>query len=627
MCFSPIRTLTGLRGLVLDRSRWSRFRLRPKLCSRLADAAAAVLVLYAALLRFDALVTKYDFIAASPRVEAAQHRLKALGDRVRPAGLQWSFEGARHGDPVSYLKIARAKQGFYGASAREPLPLATIQAFLYVTADQDIAVSCASALYSTLLVLAAYLLAARACSRGVGLAVASLLAVDAWLIHYGVDGWRDDAFAFFVAMTAHGLLRLRSAPSAGRASIAGVFAAAACLTRLTAISFVVPALALVAVDGPREVWRKRAACVGLALAVTLALIAPFLVNNWVAFGDPFYSLDFATEFYRGRGGLPVNRPVAWAGVFADRIAAHPLATVDSLLRGLTVYPFGNKWAGLVYLSPAVPAVLRASAIIGLMLLLTFADGRLLVGVLLTALIPFAVIWQTPGGSQWRLTEFAYPFYLIAACRTLHGIFRLSSRDTRHRLAETLRHERRRWTIGALTAAVGLAAAVFLPRWWQYVLVREAALTDGAFAVVAGPADRWFFGPGWYPPVLAGNVSGRYSHGPRATLFVPVFERRGTLLTFRMQACSAQTEPAREVRVSIDGTWVSTLHVVWNPKGAESYEVVVPEALLHEGWNTIDLEADGSTVMPFGESRFLGLEAGQESAFFFWYVRVASEHGG
>jgi hypothetical protein len=174
----------------------------------------------------------------------------------------------------------------------------------------------------------------------------------------------------------------------------------------------------------------------------------------------------------------------------------------------------------------------------------------------------------------------------------------------------------------MVAVGALAVSLVLPRWWQYLLVREAAFADGAFSVVAGPADARFFGDGWYAPVLAGNISGRYSHGMRATMFVPVFDRRDTRLTFRMQACSTEPEPAREVRVSINGTEVSALHVVWNPRRAESYDVAVPEGLLRDGWNRVDLLADGSTVMPAGESRFLGLDAGQESSFLLWYVRVA-----
>jgi hypothetical protein len=111
------------------------------------------------------------------------------------------------------------------------------------------------------------------------------------------------------------------------------------------------------------------------------------------------------------------------------------------------------------------------------------------------------------------------------------------------------------------------------------------------------------------------------------MFVPVFAPADTVLTFRLQACSDQARPAREVRVSVNGRDVSVVHVVWNPEGAGSYDVAVPKELLHEGWNRIDLRADGSTVMPAGERRFLGLAPGQDSAFFFWHVRVAPAGSG
>jgi hypothetical protein len=192
------------------------------------------------------------------------------------------------------------------------------------------------------------------------------------------------------------------------------------------------------------------------------------------------------------------------------------------------------------------------------------------------------------------------------------------------LGESLRREPLRWTIGALAVVGGIAIAPFVPRWWQYLLAREAAAVDGVFSIEAGRGDASFFGDGWYAPVQAGNVTGRYSRGARATLFVPFFERADTRLTFRMQACS---DEAREVRVSINGTEISTLHVVWNPVRAGSYDVAVPQALVQEGWNTIELEADRSTVVAAGETRFLGLEAGQESAFFLWHVRVAPARGG
>jgi 4-amino-4-deoxy-L-arabinose transferase-like glycosyltransferase len=602
--------------------------LPTRILTALGSATPLLLVLYAALLRFDALVTKYGLVAGSARVEAAQRYAQALADHLRPASLRWTFVGERHGDPVSYLKIARAKKSFYEANVREPLPLVTIQFFLWLTGDQDIAVSCASAFYSTLLVLAAYLVGSLAFSRAVGLGAGVLLASEARLINYGVDGWRDDGFAFFTLMTAYWLLRLRRSPSLANASFAGVFAAAACLTRLTSLSFVGPALAVLVIDGPREALRRRGACAALALAITAALVGPFLVNNWIAFGDPFYSFDFATELYRGRGSLSVDRPMAWLGPFADRVGTHPLATLDSLLHGFTSYPFGNKFVGLGYVSPLLPVVLRAATIMGLALLLVSADGRLLLVVLFTALIPFAVVWQAPSAQQWRLTVFTYSFYLIAAVQALRTASSLAYRDVRRGLIDSFRSQPRRWAVRGIVTTVGVAVAfVLMPLCWQYLLLREAALTDGAYSIVAGAADVLFFGEGWYPPVRTGNVTGRYSRGAKAVIRFPVFVPADSLLTLRMQPYSDEAEPARNIRVSINRAEVSAIRVEWNAQRAGSYDVAIPKELLHEGWNTIDLKADGSTVAPPDEQRFIALRAGQDTAFFLWYVRVTAAHAG
>lgn len=593
----------------------------------LAASAPVLLLFYAALLRFDALVTKYGLIQGPPRVEAPERSLLALGQHLRSRHLRWSFVGQRHGDPVSYLKFARLKNGFYEANVREPVFLSTIQFFLWLTGGQDISVSCASALYSTLLVPAVYLVGSFMSSPTVGLGAGFLLAIEASAINYGVDGWRDDAFAFFMLMTAYWLLRMRRRPSLTNASFAGVFAGATCLTRLTSPSFVVPALAYLVLDGKRETWRKRAIAATLAFLVCAALVAPFLVNNAIAFKDPFYSFDFATELYRGRGSLPVDRPLASLVSLAERVRSHPLAEFDSLLRGLTTYPFGNKWQGLYYVSPRFVALLRIAAFVGLLLLLASGDGRLLLVVLFTALVPFALIWRAPGAALWRLTFFAYPFYLLAAVHSVRIVSSLAFAGVRHRLTDTLRRHPGRATAAGLTAIAGVIAVALVPRCWQYLLVREAALTDGAYSIVAGAGDGWFFGDGWYPAVSAGNVTGRYSHGPNATVFVPSFDPQASVVTLRMQACSPDAWPARRVRVSINGSEVGVLRVVWDAQRAGAYEIRVPQSTLRRGWNRLDLAADGSSVMAAGDTRFLGLEPGQDTAFFLWYVRVSASRDG
>jgi hypothetical protein len=581
-------------------------------------APPLLLVLYAALLRFDALVSKYGFIEAPPRVDAVERRAFALARRLSPPGLEWSA-GRRHGDPVSYLKIARAKSGFYEANAREPLAIAPVQVFLWLTGDQDIAINCVSAVYSVLAVLATFLLGALAFSAGVGLVAGGLLTVEAWVITFAVDGWRDEGFTFFAVMTGYSFVRLRRSPSFGNAVVAGVFATGACLTRLTSFSFVVPGLAYVVIDGVPDCRRKRALWAACTFGIVAVLVSPYLVNNAIAYHDPFYSFDVATELYRGRARLPVERPMAWAFSFVERLITHPLATADSLLQGFTTYPWRYKWHGFTYVSPMLRDVLSAAAAVGLVLFLATADGRLLLVVLFGALAPFAVVWQARAAAQWRLTSFAYPFYLIAAVYALGVATSLASpRFSRQWIGRLRSHPQ--WAI-LLALALPLAV-VLLPRCWQYLMVREAALADGEYSIVAGVGDGWFFGDGWYGPVRSGNVMGRYSYGPAATMYLPVFQPAELRLVFRLQACSPESVPSRELRVSVNGEDVGTLRVVWDPYRAGAYEVSVPKALVRRAWNRVTLTAEGSSVMPARDSRFVGLEAGQDTAFFLWYVRVA-----
>jgi hypothetical protein len=586
-------------------------------CGLVSRTAPVLLVLYAALLRFDALVSRYGFIEGPPRVVAVERGVAALTRRLAPLGLGWTFVGERHGDPVSYLKIARQRRSFYEAG-REPLAIASIRPFLWLTGDQDIAVNCASAFFSTLAVLGVYLVGTVGFSSIVGLAAGGLLAVEAWVITYGVDGWRDDAFTFFTLMAAYGLLRLRRAPTLANAGLSGVFAAAACLTRLTSFTFVVPSLVWVVVDGAREDRRQRIRGAAVAFAIVAALTLPFLVSNTLTYGDPFHSFNFATELYRGQAGLPVETPMAWAGPFVERIATQPLALADSLIHGFTTYPMERKWLGYSYLSPILPELLKDAAIVGLVLLAVSADGRLCLVVLFAALVPFAVVWEAPAARQLRLTSFAYPFYLIAAVEALRTAISLGSRRVRREWMAGVRLHRATWALAGIVLVVAIWP---LPRLWQYLLVREDALDDGAYSIIAGGGDGWFFGEGWYAPVRTGNVPGRYSNGPAATLFMPVFDPQPLFLTFRLQACSADPEPVRSVRVAVNGTEIGQLRVVWNAQRAGSYDVAVPASIIRAGWNQIDLAADGSTMMPEGESRFLGLEPGSDTGFLFWYLRV------
>jgi hypothetical protein len=383
----------------------------------LRAAAVALVVAYAGALRFEALVTRYWYDRAPPRAQVLAAHLSSL----HPRSLFWWPEEDRYGaDPFAYLRFAREMRGFYDAHVREPVHVAATRAGLVLTGGQDIGVSFASAAFSTATVGATYLLGAAVASPAAGLLAAGALAVEGQVIGQAVEGWRDETFTFFAVLSAWSLLRLFSHPCPRHAAVAGVTGGLALLTRLTSLSFLLPGLAVVALMGGehrRERLRHAAVAAGLAALVA----APYVLACAVAFGDPLFAVNYHTAFYRAREGLDAGAGQSWLQYLAPQRA--PLRFLDTMLVGLTHYPFANKWAGLDHVAPGVGRVLATAALAGLALMLFARRGRVFLVLLFSSLLPFAFTWPVRGGAEWRFTLHAYPLYLIAAALALEATFR------------------------------------------------------------------------------------------------------------------------------------------------------------------------------------------------------------
>jgi hypothetical protein len=387
----------------------------------MAVALPAAIVLYAGALRFEALVARYSWQGPAWALQT-ERRLSEL----RPGSLRWTPGDEEYsGDPLTYLRRARAMRGPYEADVREPLfPLAA-KALLPLVHDRPLAVNAASAVFSTLLVLATFLLGAATFGRGVGLLAALALAVDRDAIWWGVEGFRDDAFALCTVLFAVTLVRLSEQPSPRRAAVAGLCAGAACLSRITAFSFLLPALAWLCIGRGAE-GRARRRAAGVCLGVALVVAGPYMAACAAEYGDPFYAVNFHTKFYRSRSGLEHEAPMSWASYLRTGFGAGEL--VKTGVVGLTTYPFTNKWLGLDWWTPWLRRLLAPAAVAGLILFTRSARGRLLLVVLLTSLLPYAFTWPVPGGAEWRFTLHAYPFYLVAAMSALFwGAARLGGR--------------------------------------------------------------------------------------------------------------------------------------------------------------------------------------------------------
>ena len=213
----------------------------------IAVGLVVLVVIYEAVLRFDALTLRFGAVQRPAWLHALQQS-RGRTSAIRPAGLTWAPVTPVNGrlyvsDPYTYLKYAREMRSFYAAHRREPVfPFAT-KIFLWVFDQQDLAVSFASAFFSVLAVLATFLLGSYAFSYGVGLAAAAAMAVEYDVIFWGVDGGRDDAFTCAVVLFIYVVLRYVRSRSRGNAILMGATAGVACLVRITSLSFVLPVFA------------------------------------------------------------------------------------------------------------------------------------------------------------------------------------------------------------------------------------------------------------------------------------------------------------------------------------------------------------------------------------------------
>ena len=380
--------------------------------SRIAIAlAVTLLTLYGAALRADALVATLGPIGAGGVVRLVERVAAPVGARLRPRSVVWRHDTTPYagGDPINYTRYAREMRGFYQPHVREPVFLALTAGFLWLLDNRDFAVSYASAFASVLVIPATYLVGAAAFGPAVGLLAAAAWAIEFDAIKWSVGGWRDDTFTLFFALTAWSYLRLRQTAAPHHGVVAGLVSAGACLTQLSSLLFVVGGLVWLVVEPATGVARARIArAVGIAAAVATLVTGPYLVSCWATTGDPFYAVNYHTQFYRHAQGLPASVPESAAHFVGRQFTTRPIAALDTAAGGLFSWPFSRKWRGFRPWYRHLPTILRSSAALGLVLMLWSANGRLLIALLMLSLAPYALTYALRGGDAWRFAEHTYP---------------------------------------------------------------------------------------------------------------------------------------------------------------------------------------------------------------------------
>ncbi len=595
-------------------TRWSGRRQRV-----LVALALGGILAYASLLRLDALFGKYGPFSHPGWVVGLERSVGAVRGTLVPDDWTWTPPDRRYyGDPQNYIRFAREMRHFYQAHVREPVFLATTRLFLALTGGQDEAVSFASASFSVLAVFAIFLFGRALHSTAAGLAAAAALAIEREVVLWAPDGWRDDAYMAMVAWSAWAMVRLSQRRTLAWGAVFGAAAAAACLTRVTALLYLVPAIAAFVALGDRAALRGRATSAAMALLVFAVLTGPYFVAITLETGDPLFAVNYHTIYYLDHEGQDPNQGLSAAQYVARKFQATPVATTENAVRGLTDVPFDNKWNGFGSWLPGLGAALRLLAIGGLLGWLFVPAGRLLLIMLAGTLAPYMVTWSVGDGAAWRFTMPAYPFYLVAAVWCAAEAVRL--------VIEARQPERRArlWRQAPLRLAVAAAlviAFVLFSRQMPYYVARESLRRGEATTLGAGERDRAFFVDGWTGLAREGNVTARLAAGDRATLAIPLPDRRPYHVVLRMDPLPFQTSPPQRVRVSLDGRPLAEWTLVYAPERVGTYEFDIPADVVTPGRGRLALVADFAKPMEEAGGAFPEIARSQVAAFRLWYVRV------
>lgn len=575
-----------------------------------ALAAALLITLYGALLRLDAFTGKYGPLDHPAWARVMTHEIAPLTRHLRPSTVQWRREPRPYvgGDPITYLAYAREMTTFYQPHVREPVFLATTRLGLWALDNQDAGISLASAAGSLVAIFATYLLGAALVSRLGGLIAAALMAIEYTAITWAVDGWRDDTFTAVFLLSAWALVRFHERASFGNALLLGITAGAACLTRITALSFIVLALIWIVASGKTGI-RERAIHAGTAALILAALVAPFLLSCYIATGDPFFAINYHTSYYRHAEGIPIDQPMSASEYIRMKFARHPIRSFDIGVHGLFVLPFTAKWQPFDIWVRGLATFLSGAALVGLAMWVFSARGRLVLLIALTSLVPYAFTWNLGGGAEWRFTMHVYAIYIVAA---VHA-FATAIRAVRTRPA--VRPIALRVAAVVLIAVIATGTYVALP-WFT---TKEAIANNEAVTIEATNRGRVFYRRGWSRSHTEGLANVRVSRGARTTVHIPLPAKRPYEVVLRLDPVA----PGRQERVSVlfNSQLVARIGLTWDPQRVGAHRILLPAEWVRVGDNEITLVPETTVSAGSAGERFTWLDPADVIGVRMWYVRV------
>jgi hypothetical protein len=354
--------------------------------------------------------------------------------------------------------------------------------------------------------------------------------------------------------------------------------------------------------------------------VTAILVAPYLIACARQYGDPLYALNYHTRYYRAAEGLEKDESVSAASYVRSKLVSHPLTSLDTLSGGLFTFPMSNKWHSYGAWMPGLGTCLWWLAAVGMVAALLLPDGRLLLVLLFSSMIPYALTWTVGGGREWRFTEHAYPIYLVLAC----DVVRRAVHAARLWRASPL--SRRAWIRSYQWPAIGLvtAGAVIAPIYvlLPFFVARESLQAGEVAMITAGARDTVFFDSGWSPPSGQNGVALRVAEREHVSLRVPLPAAGSVLLTLRMDPAET-TDPTRQpaVTVFLNRQPLGSVALTRTPGRVGAYRFSIPAGSPRGLTNTIDLVSTHTVAAADAGINFASLDTTTPVAFRLWYARI------
>ncbi|HXV59617.1 MAG TPA: hypothetical protein VEK15_02900 [Vicinamibacteria bacterium] len=370
-------------------------------------ATIALVVAYGSVIRFESFLARSGLARSDTRAAVLHERLLPLMPPYAVFNPENAPADPYRADVRSYLDGAETMtlSRFYRPSFREPFYVALVKAFVALS-GAEVGILIESLVFS----IATLLLLAVISSKlfGVHWTAALLVpvAIHEWLVLESATGYRMSAYGFFlVAFVGWSCLSLQSRALASVGT--GVLASLLCLIRISALSVVIPVVALRLLQLGRN---ERKFYAGVVAGSLVVLVGPFLLSNTLAHGDPFYSISFHTEFWLRAEGLDRGQgPVSWLRYFTGfgRIPEIAKGTVA----GLTFLPLRTFSIGLRQF-PLIGAITVVCGVLGLAM--AFRSRPLLPVAYLGHLVPFAYVQNFPSGTMPRFVMPAFFFFVVAA---------------------------------------------------------------------------------------------------------------------------------------------------------------------------------------------------------------------